>query len=92
MLLESHLLDFSGDVYGAYVSVELLQRLRGEEIFSSNSELKQQIERDINCARQYFDKQNKFLSSEGGRWGCGWKAGILRRVGPILIGHRYLCE
>jgi FAD synthase len=57
MLLESHLLDFSGDVYGAYVSVELLQRLRGEEIFSSNSELKQQIERDINCARQYFDKQ-----------------------------------
>lgn len=54
MLLESHLLDFSGDVYGAYVSVELLHRLRAEEIFTSNSELKQQIERDIAGARKYF--------------------------------------
>jgi len=57
MLLESHLLDYTGDVYGAYVNVELLQRLRAEEIFASNGELKQQIERDIAGTRRYFAKQ-----------------------------------
>lgn len=56
MLLEAHLLDYSGAVYGAYVSVELLQRLRAEEMFNSDSELIQQIERDVDSARKYFDK------------------------------------
>jgi riboflavin kinase/FMN adenylyltransferase len=56
MLLESHLLDYSGDVYGAYVSVELLQRLRAEEMFASTHDLKKQIECDIAGARKYFTK------------------------------------
>ena len=56
MLLEAHLLDYAGDVYGAHVSVELLERLRAEEVFSNTSELKQQIEQDIEQARQYFEK------------------------------------
>ena len=56
MLLESHLLDFSGDVYGAYVSVELLQRLRAEEKFVSTRDLQNQIECDIAEARKYFNK------------------------------------
>ena len=57
MLLEAHLLDYAGDVYGANVSVELLERLRAEAVFPDTSELKQQIERDITMARQYFVKQ-----------------------------------
>ena len=56
MLLETHLLDFSGDVYGAHVSVELLQRLRGEERFTSTRDLQNQVECDIAEARKYFNK------------------------------------
>jgi riboflavin kinase/FMN adenylyltransferase len=56
ILLESYLLDYSGDAYGAYVSVELLQRLRGEEKFTSTRDLQNQIEWDIAGARKYFEK------------------------------------
>jgi len=54
MLVETHLLDYTGDAYGAYIQVELLQKLREEEVYRNNSELQQQIERDIAMARQYF--------------------------------------
>jgi len=56
MLVETHLLDYTGDAYGAHIRVEFLQKLRGEEVFRNNSELQQQIERDIAQARQYFEK------------------------------------
>lgn len=56
VLLEAHLMDYAGDAYDARVSVELLQRLRAEAVFTNTNELKQQIERDIAMARQYFDK------------------------------------
>ncbi|MGH8119023.1 MAG: bifunctional riboflavin kinase/FAD synthetase [Gammaproteobacteria bacterium] len=57
MLVETHLLDYAGDAYGANIQVELLQKLREEEMFRNNSELQQQIERDIAMARKYFEKQ-----------------------------------
>ncbi|MBQ8005582.1 MAG: bifunctional riboflavin kinase/FAD synthetase [Clostridia bacterium] len=53
---ETHLLDFSGDLYGETISVELLFRLRDEKHFSSETELKSAIERDICMARQYFSE------------------------------------
>lgn len=54
MLLETHLLDFSGDLYGRRVEVEFHARLRDERRFDGIPELKAQIEMDIQAARDFF--------------------------------------
>ena len=54
LLLEVHLLDYSKDIYGQHISVEFLQRLRGEQKFGSIDELKEQIYQDIDDARLIF--------------------------------------
>jgi riboflavin kinase/FMN adenylyltransferase len=51
-LLEAHLLDFSGDLYGAALDVAFLQRIRGIQRFSGIDELREQIARDIGRARE----------------------------------------
>ncbi len=55
MLLETHLLDFSGDLYGRRVEVEFHARLRDERRFDGIPELKAQIEMDIQAARAFFN-------------------------------------
>lgn len=45
--IEVHLLDFSGDIYGKSVSVELVRRLRGEQHFENIDALCSQIEKDV---------------------------------------------
>lgn len=45
--VEAHLLDFSGDLYGQDLEVEVGPRLREEQKFASLGELKQQINRDV---------------------------------------------
>jgi riboflavin kinase / FMN adenylyltransferase len=45
--LEAHLLDFSDNVYGEEVEVQIVEKLREERKFSSKSELQAQIARDI---------------------------------------------
>ncbi len=52
--LESHLLDFEGDLYGRSVEIELLERLRGERCFASVTELEEQITRDVDEVRRRF--------------------------------------
>jgi len=49
--VEAHLLDFSGDLYGAELTVEPGTRLREERRFGSVAELKEQIARDIAAVR-----------------------------------------
>ncbi|MPT47196.1 MAG: bifunctional riboflavin kinase/FAD synthetase [Sphingobium sp.] len=51
-LLEPHFFDFSGDLYGQTIEVELIARLRGEEKFASLEELRRQIALDCEEARQ----------------------------------------
>ncbi len=53
-LLEVHLLDTNRDIYGHYVAVDFLQRLREERRYDSLEEMRPQILRDIEAAREYF--------------------------------------
>lgn len=52
--VETHLLDFSGDLYGKHAKVSLLKRVRGEKKFHGIEELKQQMEKDVLFSRSYF--------------------------------------
>jgi len=52
LTVETHLLDFDGDLYGKQLAVEFRDRLRGEQKFNSLDELTQQIRKDINIARE----------------------------------------
>ncbi len=53
-LVETHLLDFEGDLYGQVVTVELLHRLRAEQKFNGIEELSAQIQRDLAATREWF--------------------------------------
>jgi riboflavin kinase/FMN adenylyltransferase len=50
--VEVHLIDFSGDLYGERLVVELWQRLRDEQAFASEEELVRQIGRDVEQTRK----------------------------------------
>ncbi len=47
-VLEVHILDFDKDIYGKNLNVRFQKMLRSEKKFSSLSELKKQIQKDIN--------------------------------------------
>lgn len=49
--LEVHLFNFSGDLYGQFISVQLHTKLRNEKRFDSFEQLKQQIDVDAQQAR-----------------------------------------
>jgi riboflavin kinase/FMN adenylyltransferase len=55
-LLEVHLFDFEGDIYGAHVAVEFRHKLREEQRFSSFEELRRQIAQDAWQARSLLMK------------------------------------
>lgn len=54
VLLETHLFDFSQDVYGRIIQVEFLKKLRDEAKYSDLPSLQSAIEADANAARNYF--------------------------------------
>jgi len=53
-LLEVHLLDYAGNLYGECLSVAFLHKLRSEMRFDSLAELQQQVINDIAQARAWF--------------------------------------
>lgn len=53
--VEVHLLDFDGDLYGEFLEVEFVARLRDEQRFAGPAELAAQIERDVAAARILLD-------------------------------------
>ena len=57
--VETNLLDYSGQLYGASVRVDFLAFLRDEVRFPSQQELAAQIRRDIDAARDYFARRER---------------------------------
>ena len=55
-LLEAHLFDFSGDLYGKHLSVELIAYLCPEAKFAGVEELKAQMAKDCEAARAALDR------------------------------------
>ena len=51
-LLEAHLFDFDGDLYGKRIQVEFVEKLRDEEKFSDLDAMVKQIDRDAVQARK----------------------------------------
>jgi riboflavin kinase / FMN adenylyltransferase len=54
LLLEVHVLDFNGNLYGKHVHVDFLHKIREEQKFDSLDALKVKIAKDVEVARQYF--------------------------------------
>ena len=53
--VEGFILDFNGNLYGQSVRMEFYKRLRGERKFDSLEELKQEVMRNAEQTRAYFD-------------------------------------
>lgn len=50
--IETHLLDFEGDIYGERMDLEIVERIRPEVAFGGVDELKAQIAKDVQTARE----------------------------------------
>jgi riboflavin kinase/FMN adenylyltransferase len=50
--IETYLLDFEGDIYGERMEVELIRRIRAERPFAGIEEIKAQIAKDVELARE----------------------------------------
>ena len=57
--VESHLLDYSGNLFGRQLRLEFYSFLRDERKFASSEELFAQIRRDAASARAYFEKRGE---------------------------------
>jgi len=51
-LIEAYLLDFDGDLYGATLTLQFLERLRGERRFDSADALVEQMRADVQRTRE----------------------------------------
>jgi riboflavin kinase/FMN adenylyltransferase len=51
---EVYILDFSGDLYGQILEIELLKKIRGNQKFDSKEELIAQMMQDEKQAREFF--------------------------------------
>lgn len=60
LLLEVHLFDFKQVIYGKYVDVEFIAKIRDEQKFDSFELLKQQIQQDAEKARQVFGANSSY--------------------------------
>jgi len=56
-LLEVHVFNFDGDLYGQHVHVDFVAKLRDEQRFDSLQALTEQMDRDADEARQILTAQ-----------------------------------
>lgn len=57
-LLEAHILDFDGDLYGAPVTIELRHKIRDRASFTDVQALETAIAADVATIRTWFEKNN----------------------------------
>jgi riboflavin kinase / FMN adenylyltransferase len=53
-LLEVYLFDFDRNIYGKFIEIEFLKKIRDEKKFDSLEILKRQITKDVTMAKNYF--------------------------------------
>lgn len=58
-LLEVHIFDFKGDIYGELLTVEFKHKIRDERAFDGLDALKAQIQKDIVTARTWFEDERR---------------------------------
>ncbi len=56
--IEAHLFDFEEDIYGQWISISFLARIRDEMRFNSLTELKLQLNRDSSKAKEVLEKHD----------------------------------
>lgn len=56
--VETFLFDYDNDLYGKFIRVSFLERMRGEETFHSLDELKAQMDVDLAYGRKFFKEKN----------------------------------
>jgi phosphoribosyl 1,2-cyclic phosphate phosphodiesterase len=61
--VETHLLDFSGEVTAKRMEVRFWKRLREEKKFAGPEELRTQITRDITSARRFFTRLRRYRTA-----------------------------
>ena len=59
VLLEAHVFDFSGDLYGREIEVEFVAKLRDEQRFATLDALVEQMHKDAAEARQILEAEGK---------------------------------
>ena len=70
-LLETHIFDFNGDIYGKTIEVRLLSKIRDEKRFDSIEELRRQLERDADRCRAALSKIAEKSGSGSGSFTSG---------------------
>ncbi|NQX12392.1 hypothetical protein HQQ80_12200 [Microbacteriaceae bacterium VKM Ac-2855] len=68
-LLEAHLLDFDGSLYGHAIVVELRAKLRPQRRYRGAEALVEQLARDIEATRTWAREQSANPARNHGRWG-----------------------
>jgi riboflavin kinase/FMN adenylyltransferase len=58
-LLEAHVFDFDGDLYGKHIEVEFVEKLRDEQKFPDLDAMVKQIDRDAQQAREILHLRNE---------------------------------
>lgn len=58
LVSEVYIYDFNREIYGAEVTTELVERLRGEQKFGSAEELIKQMNKDKENGYKVFNKLN----------------------------------
>ena len=58
-IIETHLLDYTGELYGMPIRLEFLERLRDERRFPDRQGLMDQIARDIQRAREIISERRE---------------------------------
>ena len=53
---ETYILDFNQKIYGLWITVKLLKKIRSNKKFNSAQELITRMKKDEEIARKYFDK------------------------------------